>query len=375
MRALRSCPALLCGLTLLSCGQAVGSAAPDLDGTDTTPINDTDTTEADGSSSEVATSVANPPPSATVEAPVPPSVTPPGSDDTSAPEPTDDNPMAPSGSPPAAPPTPRPNPDPPLQPQGSSIRPGSGPLGNETTCDASDDDSNGVKDDVDADGDNVCDCLRVATLGLHGEWGDGDVITGWFAERLELPVEPLDGEALSAERLAPYQVVLVRDVSTNHSPGLSFSESEVNALWNWVRDGGGLMTVIGYSDAGEASNVNRLLEPFGLSYGSDQIVQGQGASVPVTEWFEHPLTAGITQVGADNGYPAVGQGLTIAARDGFDLGKAASIGDGHVLLWGDEWITYEGEWRDDTTYQVERFWKNALRWLTRVNECQVPPPQ
>jgi hypothetical protein len=303
--------------------------------------------------------------------------------DPGAPTPTGETPPTEtSGGPPTTPlspttPTaiPPPNPNPPDQPEGSNIRPGSGPLGVETTCDGKDDDNNGVIDDVEVTQDSVCDCLRVATLGLHGEWGGGDVTTGWFNERLEFPVESLDGEALSAERLAPYQVLLVRDVSTNHSPDLSFSEAEVTALWNWVRDGGGLMTVVGYSDAGEASNVNRLLEPFGLSYGSDQIVQGQGAAVPVTEWFEHTLTGGVTQVGADNGYPAVGQGFTIAAQDGFDVGKAITIGDGHVLVWGDEWITYEGEWRDDTTYQVERFWKNTLRWLTRVNECQVPAPQ
>lgn len=260
-----------------------------------------------------------------------------------------------------------------FHPEGSSIKPGTGPLGVETTCDGKDDDENGVIDDVDQSADGVCDCLKVATLGLHGEWGDGNVVTGWFADHLATPVDNLDGEPLTEARLAPYQVLLVRDVSTNHNASLSFSESEVTALWSWVRNGGGLMTVIGYSDAGEASNVNRLLEPFALSYGDEQIVQGQGASVPVTEWFEHPLTTGITQLGADNGYPAVGQGVTIAAEGGVDVGKAAVIGDGHVLVWGDEWITYEGEWQGNTSYQVEQFWKNTLLWLARVNECQVPP--
>src|SRR5690606_30648163 len=117
---------------------------------------------------------------------------------------------------------------------------------------------------------------------------------------------------------------------------------------------------------------NALLSAFSLSYGSEQIVQGQGAAAAVTQWFEHPLTQGITQVGADNGYPAEGQGTTIAAEDGYDLGKAVVVGDGHVLVWGDEWVTYESEWSGDSTYQVSQFWQNALRWLTRANECQVP---
>jgi hypothetical protein len=139
-----------------------------------------------------------------------------------------------------------------------------------------------------------------------------------------------------------------------------------------VREGGGLMTVIGYSDAGEAGNVNGLLAPFSLTYGSAQIVQGNGSATPVTGWEEHPISVGVSQVGADNGYPAEGQGTTVATEGGYDVGKAVVIGDGHVLVWGDEWVTYAGEWSGDATYQVDQFWRNTLRWLTRADECQVP---
>lgn len=255
----------------------------------------------------------------------------------------------------------------------SSVPPGSGPLGQETTCDGVDDDGNGVIDDVDLGADGVCDCLAIATLGLHGKWGEGDVTSGWLPARIDGDIEHLADAELTPELLASYQVLLVRDISTNNNPGLSYSSAEVEALWNWVREGGGLMTVIGYSDPGEIHNVNTLLGPFSLSYGSEQIVPGSGSAAPVTQWFEHPITTGITQVGADNGYPTLGQGTTIALGDDFDFGKAVAIGDGHVLVWGDEWITYESEWSSNSSFQVGRFWQNALRWLTRANECQVPP--
>lgn len=260
-----------------------------------------------------------------------------------------------------------------FDPEGSAIPPGSGPLGVETTCDGVDDDENGVVDDVDATGDGVCDCLRVATLGLHGEWGDGDFVTGWLAEHVKTPAVDLDGEPLTAERLAPFHVLLVRDISLNHNPSLTFSAQEVNMLWTWVRNGGGLMTVIGYSDPDEIGNVNTLLAPFDLSYGSEPIVQGMSTSVPVSKWFEHPLSAGITQVGADNGYPVAGSGITFAGQDDYDVGKALTVGDGHVLVWGDEWVTYEDEWAASTTYQVDQFWRNALLWLTRATQCKVNP--
>jgi hypothetical protein len=258
-------------------------------------------------------------------------------------------------------------------PEGSAIPPGSGPLGVEAACNGVDDDKNGVVDDVDATGDGVCDCLKVATLGLHGEWGDGDFVRGWLVKHVTSAAVDLDGELLTAERLAPFHVLLIRDISRNHNATLSFSNQEAAELWTWVRNGGGLMTVIGYSDPDESGNVNTLLEPFGVSYGSEQVVQGMSASVPVTQWFEHPLSAGITEVGADNGYPVVGQGITFAGQDDYELGKALTVGDGHVLVWGDEWITYEDEWSSNTSYQVERFWKNALLWLTRATQCKVNP--
>ena len=43
-----------------------------------------------------------------------------------------------------------------------------------------------------------------------------------------------------------------------------------------------------------------------------------------------------------------------------------------VLVWGDEWISFDSEWVGHPDYQVERFWLNALKWLSPAGECQVP---
>jgi hypothetical protein len=43
-----------------------------------------------------------------------------------------------------------------------------------------------------------------------------------------------------------------------------------------------------------------------------------------------------------------------------------------VLAWGDEWITFNSEWKDHSDYQVERLWQNMIKWLTVADECQVP---
>ena len=122
------------------------------------------------------------------------------------------------------------------------------------------------------------------------------------------------------------------------------------------------------------ANVNLLLAPFGLSYGSQQILQKQGGNtVPVTNWVTHPVTAGVQKVGVDNGYPVQG-GTVLASEGGFDVHAAATPSEGHVLVWGDEWITYDSEWSGHPDYQVEHFWLNAIKWLTPAKECQVAVP-
>ena len=47
---------------------------------------------------------------------------------------------------------------------------------------------------------------------------------------------------------------------------------------------------------------------------------------------------------------------------------------GRVVVWGDEWITYDSEWQDVEDQQIELFWLNILKWLSPPGECQVPIP-
>ncbi|WP_437828683.1 hypothetical protein [Sorangium sp. So ce1153] len=254
-----------------------------------------------------------------------------------------------------------------------SISSGSGVTGNEDSCDGVDNDGNGIIDDVDAGGDGVCDCLRIATLGEPGRWGDGDVFEAWLNKRSINGAVDLNDAELTAEELSKHQVIVVQDVSVI---GRAYSSAEVEALSDWIAKGGGLMTLIGYGDPDERENVNTLLEPLGVGYDEQQILPRQGGStIPITEWGgAHPVLDGIQAVGVDTGYPVAGEGTTLATGDGYDVLKALESGDGRVLVWGDEWITYNSEWVEHPDYQVERFWLNAIKWLTPANECQVAIP-
>lgn len=259
---------------------------------------------------------------------------------------------------------------------GSSGEPGtsSGSVGDGGVeiCDGIDNDGNGIIDDVDVGNDGICDCLRIATLGKTGTWGSGDVFATWLNERSTLGADKLGSDVLTRELLDKYQVIVAENLSEN---GRSYSDEEVEALRDWVKAGGGFLTLIGYSDSSERTNVNALLSSFGMSYKSTQILSKQGGStVPITEWIDHPVTKGVSKVGVDNGYEPTGKGTILATKNDLTLLKAQEVSEGHVLMWGDEWITYDSEWSDHQDYQVELFWLNMIKWLTPAKECQVPIP-
>ncbi len=239
-------------------------------------------------------------------------------------------------------------------------------------CDGVDNDHNGIVDDLDVGHDGICDCLKIATLGVRGTAAGGDVLAAWLSAGSAGGAVDLGNRVLTPELLAPFQVIVCQNVSTI---GRSYSPSEVTALNDWIKTGGGFMALSGYGNADEIVNVNSLLAPVGMSYGSQEILQGTvAASVPVTMWQPHPVTAGITLIGVNYGYPVMGNGQTLASEGGFDMLKVQEVSKGRVLMWGDEWITLNSEWVDHKDHQVEKFWLNIIKWLTPANECQVPIP-
>jgi hypothetical protein len=238
-------------------------------------------------------------------------------------------------------------------------------------CDGIDNNCDGQIDNVDKNGDGVCDCLLIATLGNPGTWGTGDVFSTWLSARSNVGAVSLADQTLTSDLLAKYEVIVAQDLSKNHE----YSSDEVAALQTWIKAGGGFMTLIGYADPGEEANVNQLLQPFTMNYGHKQILPAQGASTfPITDWTPHPIDEGVTAVGVDYGYEAQGQGTVFARGGGYNVGLAQEVLPGHVLVWGDEWITYDSEWQQHSDYQVELFWLNAIKWLTAANKCQVSIP-
>lgn len=261
---------------------------------------------------------------------------------------------------------------------GGSAAAGGAPTGNETICDDIDNDQNGVIDDVDKAKDGICDCLRIATLGIKGKWGQGNVFANWLATRSDFGAVDLGTQVLSDALLAPYDVIVAQDLSTKGGVlggfgGKGYNATEVAALQAWVSGGGGLMTLAGYEDPYSVGNVNTLLAPLGMSYGG-AILANSGSTVPVSGWIPHPATDGVSLIGVGNGYEVQGPGSMIANQSGYDVLQAHTVASGRVLMWADEWITYDSEWVANPQYQVELFWLNIIKWLTPSDVCQVPIP-
>lgn len=252
-------------------------------------------------------------------------------------------------------------------------------------CDGIDNDQNGIIDDVDVGHDGVCDCLKIATLGFAGQWGSGSVFANWLDGKSQQGAVNLEAQTLTPQLLAGYQVIVVQDVRSSATAGVgsglgrAYSQAEIDALQAWVQAGGGVMTLIGYGDASEIGNVNTLLAPFSVHYGSTPVLpRVNGSTVPVTQWATHPLSVGVTRIGVDNGYEVQGGGTLVGWEPNpgdVDMARAVEPGQGHVFVWGDEWITYDSEWTQHPDYQVERFWLNVLKWLTPANQCQVELPE
>jgi hypothetical protein len=96
----------------------------------------------------------------------------------------------------------------------------------------------------------------------------------------------------------------------------------------------------------------------------------------VQKWNAHTVTDGISNIFTANGAQPEGSAGTSLA---WDTGNRVALqvgtpSEGRVVVWGDEWITYDSQWADVTNQQVERYWLNILKWLSPPKVCQVPIP-
>jgi len=246
--------------------------------------------------------------------------------------------------------------------------PSSQELGIETQCDGIDNDGNGLVDDVDVGNDGFCDCLTIGIVGRAGA-NNSDSFQGWLEERgstvTRFAEESVEGR-LAAEDLEQFDVLFLDWVSGD------VTEEDISAIKSYVETGGGLLSLTGYTnDYVDAGTRNELLGEFSAGY---DLNSGYLSATP-PQFLEHVLTDGVEQVAFHGGLPVFGpEAAEVFAEDsdGRPIGLALQHDGGRILLWGDEWITFDSEWK--SLPGVETLWRNAMTYLGPQDTCQVPLP-
>jgi hypothetical protein len=270
---------------------------------------------------------------------------------------------------------------------------------------------------VGCDGGDGCTCppLNVAVLGKPGKWGanpngDPDTALQDWLNSSSAGTARVDNftnrVTLTSDFLATYNVIILASLSddSNLGPFWTFDPSEVAAFQDWVENkGGGVITLTGYSGNGQEINApNQLIAFSGISYNNDGInapyswpVSGCAGSNPISDWIKTDpviasLSNNVTWIGLANGRsinaPADGHvAATVPGPPIANVLVGKLVGTGHVLVYGDEWITYTTQWNGvgnpetndpacagflpQDVYQTAQFWYNMIKWSQPSAAC------
>ncbi len=278
-----------------------------------------------------------------------------------------------------------------------------------------------------------CSCIAIASIGHEGVWGACSMDTttdfqNWLDTQSTATVDSYDTTkpTLTADFLAKYDVIIlqwmVADGKQNDdgAPWV-FSSAEIAALQDWVSHGGGVIALNGYQcqldgcTPVDVTATNQLLSFTDIRFNSDDafdpLKTGQNpycwfGALPVGAGFPdagYPSTCTwdqTTPIGAhvDNLVARVARTIDSASAsvdctDGtHDYAVHETLGQGHIVAYGDEWVTYSGEWSGvakcastnmfdgsvndpcfmkspSQVFQIPQFWYNAIKYAAASVQC------
>jgi hypothetical protein len=254
-------------------------------------------------------------------------------------------------------------------------------VGTEMACDGVDENMNGIVDDVDKGKDGLCDCLHIGFLGaLASDNGNSTgAFQSWLEARSDVPVKHIGArDKLTPDVLADLQVLIIGNMRERGNAG--FTSDELNAFSQWIQNGGGVMSLAGYSaNPNDMQATVQLLAPTGMSY--DLSVGGAGVLGVVMNGPppvivhgitapEHPTVQGIKALGVFNAYPVTGDGQVIVREGNYTLAEAKEMGGGHVFVFADEWITQDVLWSPQTRPQTP-CQQNCNQCKNQCSNCDI----
>jgi hypothetical protein len=284
-----------------------------------------------------------------------------------------------------------------------------------------------------------CTCIAIASIGHEGVWGpcstdNTAALQNWLNTQSTAKVDnyATTKPTLTPDFLAKYDVIILQwmvetGMKGNDGAAWQFSAAEVSALSDWVNAGGGIVALNGYQCPANGCSVvdivatNQLLSFTDIQFVADDNFDGNniscqnaycwGGAVPVgaatagcpstllpAPWDStSPLGKHITDVGAWTARSIKSTMATpmfqVDSTDGTkQYAVHEQIGSGHVFAYGDEWVTYTGEWTgtskcitDPTifnnmndpcyqksaaqVFQIPQFWYNAIKYAASSVQC------
>lgn len=268
------------------------------------------------------------------------------------------------------------------------------------------------------DANGKCTCINVASLGKSGATGawngppnqpgsirldDTMAFVNWLNTESSAAAQLIEARpaAITLDWLRQFDVLILQFLGENmktdngEDPGVwKFSPEEQAAFQQWVKEGGGVISMSGYTKSAlEIEPTNALISFSGVGYtptdypAADFVGRNYECfwgSVPVPFMSAHPIAANITQLGGVYGRQVGSNGAAgiedVAPNGG---GKAVQVEKGRVFAYADEWVTYTSMWLDTQNsdpdciptgetpskkYQVTQFWYNAIKWAGQA-EC------
>jgi hypothetical protein len=265
-------------------------------------------------------------------------------------------------------------------------------------------------------GDCVCPSLSVAVVGKPGVWGDSSdtAFQNWLNSSSAGTAKVdnyLEKPAFTPDFLTQYKVIVLASLGDHsaNGPWWTFSASETTAFQGWIENGGGVISLSGYSsDSNEINAKNALLAFSGIAYQQQNISPACiiedaqhnklcyrcGNPYQIAEWNRSdPVVAnlgrGVTMIGLDGGHPIDAPAdahVAATTTNGSDINNwlvGKVVGKGRALVFADEWIAYTDQWAGQSTqndpscqgylpqdlYQTAQFWFNMIRWTQPSANC------
>jgi hypothetical protein len=245
----------------------------------------------------------------------------------------------------------------------------------EVSCDGLDNDCDDLIDNIDVGKDGICDCLNIGILGATG-FAPNANFEAWLEDQGSDVTRTLlanNPGVITPAFLDKFDLVLLDRIERALSP------EEAKAIEAFVKtDGRGMITLIGYNfdnnnPAPERDRANTALAPFGLAYQGGYF----GNAVIPTFNQNHPASKGIFDVNfaggimpVDNGNQGMSTVIATVAMMNAGLAHQTAMDGGRVIVWGDEWITFDSDWQGFA--DVQELWVNMVSWAKPQDFCGVP---